>query len=296
MDKINFENLPSTNTPLDADTLNAMQENIEKSVVAVGSTEPSTNEKVWLKKGKNLFNKNLGFTNAYVDENGNIVEDNNNALSNHHIPVIAGQSYTAKANQSVFNMYLNFYDENGNYIFGSGSSSTTQQITVIAPTNAKYALFQFNYNGSTAVTSTIIDSLNIIVVQGTTASAYEPYIINKIVTKNNNGGYEEFYLESDITVEETSYQVVWNNEPYTFNFKKYGKIVTLQVLASNSADLNGIPITTIPERFRSAFELSFAVLGYGVLIGTAWLTTEGKLYLKTSAGNMVRIMITYVTK
>ena len=55
MDKINFQNGV---TKVNADTFNTFQNNVEKSAVVVSPTQPATNEKVWFKKGKNLFNKN----------------------------------------------------------------------------------------------------------------------------------------------------------------------------------------------------------------------------------------------
>ena len=61
MEKINFQDLPSTDTPIKASTLNTMQSNIEESCVAVSPTQPETNEKVWIQKGKNLSNINSLF-------------------------------------------------------------------------------------------------------------------------------------------------------------------------------------------------------------------------------------------
>jgi hypothetical protein len=57
MNKINFQN---GITPLNDTNLNQMQANMEKAGVVVSPTEPTTNEKVWIQKGKNLFNiKNI---------------------------------------------------------------------------------------------------------------------------------------------------------------------------------------------------------------------------------------------
>ena len=49
MQKINFQNLPNTTTPISATNLNGMQDNIEESVVYTGTTQPSTSENVWFK-------------------------------------------------------------------------------------------------------------------------------------------------------------------------------------------------------------------------------------------------------
>lgn len=60
MDKINFNNLPRQDTAVSAPNLNAMQDNIEKAVNHIGSTQPATTEKVWFKTGatKEILVKN----------------------------------------------------------------------------------------------------------------------------------------------------------------------------------------------------------------------------------------------
>jgi hypothetical protein len=52
MDKRTFEDLPSTNTPVNASNLNGMQSDIEKSVAYIGTTSPNTSENLWLKVGQ----------------------------------------------------------------------------------------------------------------------------------------------------------------------------------------------------------------------------------------------------
>ena len=42
MQKINFENLPSTNTPLSAENLNTMQDNIENAIPTIDSATSTT--------------------------------------------------------------------------------------------------------------------------------------------------------------------------------------------------------------------------------------------------------------
>lgn len=61
MKKIEFKNLPSTETPLSAENLNQLQSNIEESCVAINSTQPTTNEKLWVQKtntSKKIYTKN----------------------------------------------------------------------------------------------------------------------------------------------------------------------------------------------------------------------------------------------
>jgi predicted acylesterase/phospholipase RssA len=50
MTRIRFEDLPSTNTPRNAENLNKLNN------VVISPTEPTTGEEVWIQRGKNLIN------------------------------------------------------------------------------------------------------------------------------------------------------------------------------------------------------------------------------------------------
>ena len=56
MKRINFQN---GITKVNEDTFNEFQKNIEESTVIVSATEPTTGEKVWIQKGKNLVNQRI---------------------------------------------------------------------------------------------------------------------------------------------------------------------------------------------------------------------------------------------
>lgn len=50
MEKINFENLPSTNTPINAENLNLMQDNVENAINSIGIVESGSNDNgKWIK-------------------------------------------------------------------------------------------------------------------------------------------------------------------------------------------------------------------------------------------------------
>lgn len=55
MKKKNFQDLPNTDTPIKASTLNEMQSNIEESCVEVSPTQPETGEKVWIDNENNII-------------------------------------------------------------------------------------------------------------------------------------------------------------------------------------------------------------------------------------------------
>lgn len=198
MDKINFENLPSTNTPLDADTLNDMQSNIEKSVVAVGKTQPSTSEKVWIKKGKNLFDKTKTINGLNISSDGYLSADANSAMN--YVKVNPGVTYTLSSNAN--RQWVITTSNVKPYIGQTGltrtiTSGTSTQVTI--PSGHTY-LYVRHYpsNNENNLTQ------NIQVEQGTLATTYEAYVPNKINTKNSAGTFENVYDEEDIPNIDTS--------------------------------------------------------------------------------------------
>lgn len=205
MDKINFENLPSTKTPLDADNLNDMQSNIEKSVVAVGSSAPSTGENVWLKKGKNLFNKDILLSNVNISSSGEITADSNSGI--HYVTVEAGVTYTIFSN--VNRQWVLSTSNAKPYLGQTGLtrtivSGTSTQITIPAGHTYLY-IRHYPSNNENNLTQ------NVQVEQGLTATSYEPYVEKEILVKNGNGVFEKFYSEDNL-----------NHENYSLGEQKIG--------------------------------------------------------------------------
>lgn len=104
MVKINFENLPSTNTPLSASNLNTMQDNIEDAVngkdISVQNVYSTTETIVgeWI-DGKPLYRKVINVGNKPTDATINV----SNAVSDLDTLVrISGTAYNA-----TFNQYYN---------------------------------------------------------------------------------------------------------------------------------------------------------------------------------------------
>ena len=156
------------------------------SEVAISSEEPTTQEKVWIEKGRNLFNMNkakLGWGLKNNATTGGFVEDANWLLTE-PIPVEAGKSYFTSgfyfANGDEVTS-KEFYDKDMNFIL------YTKTNPMIAPENAAYMF-----------TDSRIDKLdNPMIIQGTEPIPYEPYK-RKIHTKTDNG-YEEFYNEEYVS-------------------------------------------------------------------------------------------------
>jgi hypothetical protein len=154
--------------------------------VYIGKDKPAEGQEIWIQRGKNLLNMNkvkngCGLT-SNLDDQG-FVEDANWFLS-HPIPVEGGKSYFTSglyyANGDI-QTFKEFYDKEHNFILNVKSNPA------IAPDNAAYMY----------VDGRIDRSNEAMVIQGTEASAYEPYLGKRIFVKNDRGVYEEFYNEEE---------------------------------------------------------------------------------------------------
>ena len=190
MEKINWKN---GKTPINQTNLNGMQEGIEKSCVAVSPTQPTSNESVWIKTGKNRFNGNIKL--AWLSS-GIIVPSEQNAVSD-YIEVIAGLKYTVSTEQTVHSITISTFDENHNFIDTYAVASSNIH-TITVDNSTKYIRFWVNYDNQTKITDTVINNLKIMVEQNDTRTSFEPYIDKEIYVKNDNGVFERFYSESEM--------------------------------------------------------------------------------------------------
>lgn len=156
--------------------------------VVISPTEPETGEEVWIQKGKNLIDKTKITTGYELLGKGGL-HTNNDWFVTDYIKVEPNKQYCisgifSDAEGLTASIYIEFYDENHNYIKGVRENPTN------TPSNAKYA----RLNGVTSV------SENMMLEQNSTATNYEPYVEKKIYIKNDNGVYEEFYDETNLEV------------------------------------------------------------------------------------------------
>lgn len=179
-------------------------EEINNTGATVSPTEPTGNNKnkVWVKKGKNLFDRNsatFGYFNA-----------------------ASGQLTTGDANWK----YCWIKVEPSTAYVVSGVT-TTQSSIGIAEFNANGGVVPnsgFNYHNGTFTTKATtaylgaccrIGEVNTFQIeQGTTATAYEAYVEPQIYIKNNNNVYEEFNQDEVF---------VSSNEPAGSNAKVWFK-------------------------------------------------------------------------
>lgn len=107
--------------------------------------------------GKNLFNPNDEniVVGKLFNDNGELTVTNASYLTSGYIEVEEGKTYfaTVKRNETKYSVIRShaFYDENKNFISGSGTNSVNGQITIPTEQNVKYIRFSTystNYGGN----------------------------------------------------------------------------------------------------------------------------------------------------
>lgn len=177
-------------TPMSSFNLNKMQSNIENTLIKVSPTEPSPKSDVWLKKGKNSFNKNHIVKNYYIkDEDGSISEyDSNMCYCFDYIEVSPNAQYTmSNATATIF--LIAEYDENKNFIKQNRQNDTNNFLTITTGETTKYIRISIG-----------VTQINTIQFEAGDKTEYEEYIEPKIYVKKN-GTYVLFTEENKIDVQ-----------------------------------------------------------------------------------------------
>ena len=190
-----FEDLPSQNTPITAENLNQIQDNL----VVVSQTEPTgyDREKVWIRKGKNIapinsfsaVNTYTGLQTVRVKVNPNssiVISATKNriagvGMTNHLLYGIAYLRQYNKDNQLIKE------EAGGTADLSTGSWSFEWALTTLE--NCEYIVIDFSNNNGDGNLNTSVT--NIQVEYGTQKTEFEPYVNNTISVLNKNGVYEE---------------------------------------------------------------------------------------------------------
>jgi hypothetical protein len=177
----------------------------ELDTVKVSPTEPTTDEKVWIQKGKNLVNV-LDMLKGY--SSATILEKESNRI------VVQGVATTFQYLQLQIKLKAGTYTfqrkwrkisgtsvagmggiiatklSDSSTVFELGPDSTEKTFTITGET--EIAIY-FYLSSAAALTDTVkIELYDIQLEQNTVATEYEPYIDKKIYCKNDNGVFEEF--------------------------------------------------------------------------------------------------------
>ena len=236
MTKIRFEDLPSVNTPINAENLNKLNN------VIVSREEPATGEEVWLQKGENLFDyKNAEYFPAFINTSTGIWDvayEDSYGYKSTIIKVKPNTTYTiSKRIGKTFRIatFTNYPEYYGTYN-ETWANHTGTEISITTGANDNYLVILCfaNYNGDTG---TYLDMYSTVQIErGEVATPYEPYIPKKIYVKTNDV-YEEFYNEENREVYSTDEQKIgiWLGKPL---YRKVFEVPETSLSASNTTVIN----------------------------------------------------------
>jgi len=211
MEKINFENLPSENTPVNSSNLNLMQSNIEKSTVYVGSTQPSTSEKVWIKRGKNLLDlEKCEFIDCTLNANGTITSKNQGSYYceivtkelNDFLLKNKGKTITFSIDTIIADRSISIA------IFGQRASGSAYQEETVQSSNSvsltiandftRIDSLKLRFNrGNEPFTDTSTTVGEVMLEKNPAKTSYEPYIKKEILAKDSDGFFERIVGEDE---------------------------------------------------------------------------------------------------
>ena len=190
MNKINFVN--NQEPAISAENLNQMQNNMEEVGVAISPTEPATNEKVWLQKGKNIYNPNTMPVMTGLWGNSSTKKLFSSSSSKYVVvPIKGGNTVTISKQKNA--MYIcttaNYPTDGVSFVDDWFGSETINKATIITSKDAKYLFIG------------LYDATNLMVEYDSEATEYKAYVDKKIYCKNAYGNYDEFVNAETMGIE-----------------------------------------------------------------------------------------------
>ena len=186
MQKINFKNLPDTSTPLNASTLNTLQDNIEDCFEGNTSMGSIIVENI---KCKNMINKDT-FTLSYTyGSDGVWTFNDKNAISD-YIEIENNKPYTISSISSPTVIVVHYFNSSKQWQERTAYQNVNE-IHITNTNNYPYIRISFNYDDTTTVTQSIIDSMRFQVEEG---NIHTDYIEHK---EFNN---KQIYSENEIKI------------------------------------------------------------------------------------------------
>ena len=185
MTRIRFENSPSTNTPINAENLNKLNN------VIVSSEEPTTGEEVWIERSGNLFDGEIELGN--IDINTGINADNSvRTRSKNYIKVEPNTTYIFKRTTKGGNKW----------VLGYNSSKTLVSDVEYKDGSDVYkgALAKMGTNEETMVFKTTSTTEYIRWYDNNCTNTNEVVTIEKYPKKiyiKTDNGYEEYFNAKD---------------------------------------------------------------------------------------------------
>lgn len=233
---------------------------LSKAEVYVGAEEPTTGEKVWFRKGKNLFNKDEAVkAHMFVDITNNKFVGNYEQAISTFIKIEGNTTYTiSKTAGKTFRIATSKnMPVNSGEILSTTVNHEGTEITITTEPDAKYLFINYYNasNGDTIGEEKMKDSLQVEI--NTVATPYEDYVEPRIYIRNLNGVYEEFIKKQEDTgwINGTT---IGNDNNNQIRYRKVGNIVYISSMLylKELITVNGMSnynLFTLPENFRPAF-------------------------------------------
>nr|DAI65585.1 MAG TPA: hypothetical protein [Caudoviricetes sp.] len=177
-----------------------------KAEVYVGAEEPTAGEKVWFRKGKNVFNSyniQTKYPNAKLNTKSNnsfsITNIGNWAYALLNLNLKPNTIYTLSADVTNSNgAYCGFYIDNNIDGCKNGNKSFKSVITFTTDETGVQNVFAYvNRSATTTASTYTVTFNNVQLEQGSKATSYEAYIEPQIFVRNSNGVYEEFIKKNE---------------------------------------------------------------------------------------------------
>jgi hypothetical protein len=185
----------SNKTVLDSITQDKVDKwNAGSRNVVLSPSEPTMGEEIWFQKSVNLFNKaTVNTSNALLLNSTGGEQYSSDYRLSEYIEIKPNTQYTISGVHLFFQQDSDiasycFYDGNKTFISAIGVKEGTDTFTT--PSGAYFIRCSIYYYSKK---SNNLDTFQLEI--GSTASAYQPYVSEKIYTKTN-GGYEEFEVGS----------------------------------------------------------------------------------------------------
>ncbi len=184
-----------------------------KAEVYVGAEEPVAGEKVWFRKGNNLFNaysSDISYylrntdKEKYIINNSNSITVEGNGITWNRVEITilnlkANTKYTINSivtntTQGYAGLLCDYGNNSVQYV--SNKEKFNAKITIVTDENGKVKLqFYTNYSSTTQNSSAIFSEIQL--EEGEEATTCEAYIEPKLLLRNSNGVYEEFIKKSE---------------------------------------------------------------------------------------------------
>ena len=180
MQKINFENKPSTKSPINADNLNLLQDNVEDAINEVDNKLNTSTQ-------KHILQASLGTRGVYTDSENN---------SNFESTLVVGDKLSAVGNKVVIGAGVSKVKVNMNASFQSGNNGISSvSIAILKNESSVGQSYAYNSNLGMYYYSTCVISDLILEVQENDEISYKISVDKSYTLHDDEWGVSKLLVE-----------------------------------------------------------------------------------------------------